>query len=292
MLLAFIAYKDQFSSRSSSLIDRLFELKLLELQGMRLADIVFMKPEQDTQTRNLPFAHLAATLELRGVRMRYGEAEPMVLEGCQLSVDVGSICAIAGRAGSGKTTLIKTMLGLFPNHGGEVFYGGVNIKKLGLHNYRDQVAGVLQDERPLAGTVAENLCFFAQEPDEDWLETCAQAVGLHDEINTLPMRYQTLIGDLGTALSASQRQKLLLARALYRKPKMLLIDEASSHLSPAAEQALFAFCRTHTVGVVFTTARGESLALADRVFVLQGGKLVEQKTIAKPEEIISNATPP
>jgi ATP-binding cassette, subfamily B, bacterial CvaB/MchF/RaxB len=276
MLLAFMAYKDQFSSRASSLIDRLFELKLLELQGMRLADIVFMKPEQDAKTRSLPPAALAATLELRGVRMRYGKNEPMVLDGCQLSAAAGGIIAIAGHPGSGKTTLIKTMLGLFPNHGGEVLFGGVNIKKLGLHNYRDQVAGVLQDERPLAGTVAENLCFFAQEPDEDWLETCAKALGLHDEINTLPMRYQTLIGDLGTALSASQRQKLLLARALYRKPQILLIDEASSHLNIASEKAFMVFCRERGIGVVFTTAQGESLALADKVLILHNGKLVPQ----------------
>jgi ATP-binding cassette, subfamily B, bacterial CvaB/MchF/RaxB len=280
MLLAFMSYKDQFSSRASGLIDRLFELKLLELQGMRLADIVFMKPEQDAKTRGLPPASLKPTLALKQVRMRYGETEPMVLDGCQLSVAEGNIIAIAGHPGSGKTTLIKTMLGLFPNHGGEIHYGGVSIKKLGLHNYRDNVAGVLQDERPLAGTVAENLCFFAQEPDEDWLETCAQAVGLHDEINTLPMRYQTLIGDLGTALSASQRQKLLLARALYRKPQMLLIDEASSHLTLGAEQQFIAFCREQRISVVFACARGESFALADRVYVLQGGKLSEHPASA------------
>ncbi len=276
MLLAFISYKDHFARRASSLIDRLFELKLLELQGMRLADIVFMKPEQDAKTRQLPPIKLMPNLELKQLRMRYGETEPMILDGCQLAVPVGAVVAIAGHPGSGKTTLIKTMLGLFPNHGGEVHLGGINIKKLGVHNFREYVAGVLQDERLMAGTVAENLCFFAHIPDEDWLEACAVAVGLHDEVNTLPMRYQTLIGDLGTALSASQRQKLLLARALYLKPQVLIIDEATSHLNLATEQQFVAFCRGKNMSVIFTTTRVESLALADRVCILQAGKLIEQ----------------
>lgn len=276
MLLAFVFYKDQFSSRASSLIDRLFELKLLELQGMRLADIVLMKPEQDIKLRQLPPVTLTPNLEIKNLRMRYGEAEPMILEGCQLTVPTGAIIAIAGHAGSGKTTLIKTMLGLFPNHGGDVYLGGIHIKKLGVHNYRNYVAGVLQDERPMAGTVAENLCFFSHTPEEGWLETCAKAVGLHDEINTLPMRYQTLIGDLGTALSASQRQKLLLARALYLKPQVILIDEASSHLTLPVEKNLIAFCRTQGTSVVFTTSRKDSLDMADKVFALHMGKLIEQ----------------
>jgi ATP-binding cassette, subfamily B, bacterial CvaB/MchF/RaxB len=276
MLLAFLAYSEQFSSRASSLVDRLFSLRLLELQAMRLADIVFMRPEQDPKSLELPPLMLEASITLQSVRMRYADSEPFILDGCNLTVKPASITAIVGKPGSGKTTLMKTMMGLFPNHGGEVQFGGMPIKKLGLHNYRESVAGVLQDERLFAGSVAENLCFFAQTPDEDWLESCSKAVGLHDEVLQLPMRYQTLIGDLGTALSASQRQKLLLARAVYRRPQMLLIDEATSHLSVETEQAFLAFCSNQKMTVIYTTSRQQSLELASRICVLTGGKLFEQ----------------
>jgi ATP-binding cassette, subfamily B, bacterial CvaB/MchF/RaxB len=290
MLLAFLAYAEQFSSRASSLVDRLFSLRLLELQAMRLADIVFMRPEQDPKSLELPPIALESSLTLQSVRMRYADSEPFILDGCNLTVKPTSITAIVGKPGSGKTTLMKTMMGLFPNHGGEVQLGGMSVKKLGLHNYRDVVAGVLQDERLFAGSVAENLCFFAQTPDEEWLESCSKAVGLHEEVLQLPMRYQTLIGDLGTALSASQRQKLLLARAVYRQPQMLLIDEATSHLSVEAEQAFLAFCTNQKMTVIYTTSRQQSLAFASRVCVLTGGKLFEQvATTAAATETSNNS---
>ena len=113
-------------------------------------------------------------------------------------------------------------------------------------------------------------------------------MGLHDEINQLPMRYQTLIGDLGTALSASQRQKLLLARALYRKPQIILIDEATSHVNLHTEQRFLAFCAKQGTSVVFTTTRFESMKLAHQAFLLQGGKLIVQTL---PEQVAAEPKP-
>jgi ATP-binding cassette, subfamily B, bacterial CvaB/MchF/RaxB len=285
MLLAFAAYFEIFSARVTNLVDRLFELKLLEIQGMRLADIVLFKPEQDTALkRDLPQIPLDVPIAMRwsGLKLRFAETEPFILENCSLTLPPQQHVAIMGAPGSGKTSLIKTALGLFPNSRGEVFIAGVSMKKLGLHNYREIVCGVFHDERPMAGTVAENIFFFSPEPDLHWMQECAKLTGLHEDINTLPMRYQTLVGDLGMALTSSQRQKLLITRALYRKPKILLLDEAMSHLGKNAVQKIFTAMKSRQCSVVYTTSRQEDCAYANQVYLLQAGSLQQSLQAVNP----------
>jgi ATP-binding cassette subfamily B protein RaxB len=276
MLLAFTAYAQQFGARSVSLIDGIFSLKLLEVQGMRLLDIVHHKPEQDPSLALLPAMPLAKPiLTMREFRFKYGEAETHVLAGVNLTLEPSQLLVIQGAPGSGKSTLVQALMGFFPMSGGDIFLGGVAMRKMGLQNYRQHLGAVLSDDKMLAGTVAENICLFAPDPDMDKIEDCARRAGLFDEINQLPMRFFTIVGDLGGALSSGQLQRLCLARALYRQPAFLMLDEPLSQIGVQRRDAILQGLLASGIGLVMTAQVGDKPSCATHVMRMQGGKLVE-----------------
>lgn len=278
MMLAFTAYAMLFSNRSLGLIDRLFELRLLEVVGRRLIDIVHQKPEQDAEHALLPpIPLLQAVLEVRDLRFRYGQSDLMVLNGLNLRLEKNQLLVIGGGPSSGKSTLVQALLGFFPTAGGDVLLGGVSMRKMGLHNYRERIGAVLSDDKLLAGTIAENICLFAHAPDMDRIEECAKCVELFDEINQLPMRFFTIVGDLGSALSSGQRQKICLARALYKQPLFMILDEPLSQIGKAGRDAILARLLGANIGIVMTTHLGDTPAAATHFFNLQGGKLLPSR---------------
>ena len=275
VLIAFVAYKGQFDSRVSSLIDKWVEVKMLKLQGERLADIVLQKPEpiaaNDQNADALP-----ATLEVKNVHFRYGEREPYVLSAVSFVVRAGESVAIAGPSGGGKTTLMNILLGVLTPTEGEVLIGGRNLDQVGLVTLRSMVATVLQDDVLFAGSITDNICFFDPAADRDWIGQCARLAAIHDDIVAMPMAYNTLVGDMGTVLSGGQKQRVLLARALYKRPKILFLDEATSHLDIARERLVNDAVKSLNITRVIVAHRPETLASADRVLVLEDGKLTQQ----------------
>ncbi len=208
MLLAFISYKVQFTSRISALINQGIELKMLNLHRDRLADIVLTPPEQDTPQGNLPahdLAHLPASLELRKVSFRYSEAEPWLLYNMDLCIQAGEHVAITGASGCGKTTLLKILLGLLTPTHGTVLYGGVPVGQLGMSNVRRKIGVVMQEDALLTGSIADNIAFFDLAANQQRIEACAQLAEIHKDIARMPMAYQTLIGELGSGLSGGQK---------------------------------------------------------------------------------------
>jgi ATP-binding cassette subfamily B protein RaxB len=276
MLFAFFAYKETFALRFSGLIDKTVELKMLRLQGERLADIVLTAPE-DAGTADAPaMAPLVpASLELRDVHFRYADGEPEVLRGVSLRVEPGESVAIVGPSGCGKTTLLKLMLGVHAPTSGEVLVGGVPLSRLGLSAWRDMVGVVMQEEPLFTGSVADNISFFSPDVDTDWLQQCAQVAAIHDDIVAMPMGYHTLIGDMGTALSGGQKQRLLLARALYKRPRLLLLDEATSHLDVDRERSVNQAIRQLSLTRVIVAHRPETIASAGRVVALHEGRVAQ-----------------
>jgi len=277
MLFAFFAYKEQFAQRVSSLIDKAVDLKMLRLQGERLADIVLTAPETDPA---LPAAAASASdaapcLELREVRFRYADGEPEVLRGVNLRIEPGESVAIVGPSGCGKTTLLKLMLGIHAPTGGEVSVGGVPLARLGLRAWRDLVGVVMQDEPLFSGSIADNIAFFEPAPDRAWMEQCARVAAIHDEVQAMPMGYHTLIGDMGTALSGGQKQRLLLARALYKRPRILLLDEATSSLDLERERVVNQAVKQLALTRVIVAHRSETIASAGRVIALSEGRVAQ-----------------
>ncbi|HEY0857849.1 MAG TPA: peptidase domain-containing ABC transporter [Albitalea sp.] len=273
MLFAFFAYKEQFAQRVSGLIDKAVELKMLKLQGERLADIVLTPPESEVLVP--PRQDLSARIELRGVGFRYSDSEPAVLKGVNIVIEPGESVAIAGPSGCGKTTLLKLMLGIHEPQVGEVRIGGVPLAHLGLRSWREMIGTVMQDDQLFAGSIIDNICFFDARPDLAWVEECAQVASVHDEIQAMPMGYHTLIGDMGTSISGGQKQRLLLARALYKRPKILLLDEATSALDVDRERLVNQAVRQLNLTRVIVAHRPETIASANRVIVLNEGRVAQ-----------------
>ena len=276
MLFAFFAYQETFAARLSGLIDKTVDLRMLRLQGERLADIVLAPPEAAAAGAAGPSAQPAhAGIELRDVRFTYADGEPEVLAGVSLRIDAGDSVAIVGPSGCGKTTLLKVMLGVHEPTAGEVLIGGVPLQRIGLRAWRDLVGVVMQDEPLFSGSIADNISFFSPVPDMAWVQQCARVAAVHDEIEGMPMGYHTLIGDMGTALSGGQKQRILLARALYKRPKILMLDEATSSLDVERERSVNHAIRQLALTRVIVAHRPETIASAARVIALSEGRVAQ-----------------
>ncbi|MEO8629111.1 MAG: peptidase domain-containing ABC transporter, partial [Betaproteobacteria bacterium] len=273
MLFAFVAYKQQFISRIVSLIDKVVELKMLGLHAERVADIALAPNEVSSGHADPSIPLRGADIELRNVAFRYSESDPLVLDNISLRIGEGESVAVIGPSGCGKTTLVKVLLGLLPATEGEVLVGGVSLSALGCNRLRDIVGSVMQEDQLFAGSIADNICFFDPEPDQERIERCAQIGAVHQEIAAMPMLYNTLVGDMGTALSGGQKQRVLLARALYKQPKILVLDEATSHLDVARERVVNDAIRALNITRVIIAHRPETIASADRVIKLGSGSV-------------------
>jgi ATP-binding cassette subfamily B protein RaxB len=282
VLIAFNAYKGQFDSRVGSLIDKYFEVKMLQLQGERLADIVFERPEPDAVLRHVPGEadDLAASIEFDAIGFRYADGEPAVLDGVSFSIKPGESVALVGPSGCGKTTLVNVLLGVLEPTAGRVRIGGVDINKLGLGQIRSLVGTVLQDDVLFAGSIGENISFFDPDADPKWIVECARLAAVHADIGAMPMGYNTLVGDMGTVLSGGQKQRVLLARALYKRPKILVLDEATSHLDLQREQQVNAAVNTLRMTRLIVAHRPETIASAERVVMLNNGRIVLDRPTA------------
>jgi ATP-binding cassette subfamily B protein RaxB len=291
VLMAFNSYKGQFDTRVSSLIDKFFELKMLQLQGERLADIVLSEPETFQESLiSVNDSLLEPSLEVSNLRFRYAEHEPFVLDGVNLKISPGESVAVVGPSGCGKTTLINVMLGIFPAIEGDVLIGGISVKQLGVDSLRRMVGTVMQDDVLFAGSIADNISFFDLQADQKWIEECAQMAAIAPDIIVMPMAYNTLVGDMGTVLSGGQKQRILLARALYKRPKILFLDEATSHLDIEREQQVNASVKSLNITRIIVAHRPETIATANRVITLADGKVVKDTEVllspAQPEQPI------
>lgn len=275
MLMAFYSYKAQFSGRVGSLIDQVFGLFMLRLHNERLADLVLHPPEDDASRLDREtLGGLRAHIEVQGLRYRYADQEPWVLDGVDFRIEEGESVAIVGPSGGGKSTLCKVLLGILPAAQGRIRLSGQDIGGLGVGVLREISGCVMQDDVLFAGTLAENISFFDPGGDIAWIKQCAAAAGVHDAIERMPMQYNTLVGDMGTALSGGQRQRVMLARALYRRPKILFLDEATSHLDTEAEREISQTIRALRLTRIIVAHRPETIASADRVIRLANGRVV------------------
>ena len=274
MLFAFFAYKEQFALRVSGLIDKLVELRMLKLQGERLADIVLTAPEADVAA-SVDVDKLGAQIQLSGIRFRYSDGEPWVIDGLSLTIEPGESVAIAGPSGCGKTTLLKLMLGTLEAQAGEVRVGGLPLARLGARAWRDMIGTVMQDDQLFAGSIIDNISFFDAAPDNTWVEECARLAAVHEEIEAMPMGFHTLIGDMGTSVSGGQKQRILLARALYKRPRILFLDEATSALDVDRERLVNQAVRQLDLTRVIVAHRPETIATASRVIVLHEGRIAQ-----------------
>lgn len=280
MLFAFQAYASQFASASGTLIGQAFKLKFMQLHLGRLADLVVAEPEEGIELPVDAGRTLAGNLTLDGVSLRYSDHGPWVIRDVSLTLAPGDFVCLQGPSGGGKTSLLKIMLGLERPQCGDVLIDGVPLRVFGIGTYRNRIGVVLQDDQLLAGTIADNVSFFDQEYSEERLVKACDDAQISAEIRKMPMAFQTLIGDLGSSLSAGQRQRLLLARALYRRPDILFLDEGTANLDPESESRVMDAIAALSITRVVIAHRSGASRGAGRTLNVMDGSIKELKGLA------------
>lgn len=274
MFLAFYAYAAQFVERSIGVVDKVIEFKMLSIQVERLSEIVLEPAEQEYPSR-VETDSLPATFTVSNVCFRYDKKDSLILNQCSLDINQGESIAIVGASGCGKSTLLKLMIGAHEPESGKIMYGGIDLSQIGTRAYRELIGVVLQDDQLLSGSIAENIAFFTDNPDFERIKHCAQFAAISGEIEAMPLGYHTLVGDMGTWLSGGQKQRLLLARALYKQPKILFLDEATSHLDVSNEALVNDAVRRLGITTIVIAHRPETIRMANRIFLVEGGSARE-----------------
>ena len=271
MVFAFMSYKQRFVSAVEGLLDQLIKIRMMGLHLNRISDIALTETDRNCAPavvcRRTAEKHKPLSLSCSGLSYRHSPYSPWVFRDINLEIRAGESIAIAGPSGAGKSTLLKCLMGLVPATQGEIHIDGIPIDSH--RGHRSLMAAVMQDDRLLSGSIAENISCFDPHPDLDRIARCAQLTCVHDDIRRLPMQYNTPVGDTGSAMSGGQTQRILLARAAYRQPAILFLDEATSHLDTETESAINRHIAALRMTRVIVAHRPDTLALADRVIQLQ-----------------------
>ncbi len=277
MVLAFIAYKSQLTQRFANLIEQVIQFKMMRLHLDRISDIALTPQESNRNGKTLFLTEPNGRLTLENICFSYDVNQPPILNNLNLSLNKGDSIAITGPSGSGKTTLMKIMVGLLQPISGRVLLDGKDITKVGLKNYRKQVAAVMQNDTLLTGSIADNISFFDPQPNFSKIKQCATLAAINEDINKMTMGYYSLVGDMGSTLSGGQVQRILLARALYQSPCILFMDEATSHLDKDNEVKINEQIQHLRMTRIMIAHRQETISTADQVLLLSEGKLITLK---------------
>jgi ATP-binding cassette subfamily B protein RaxB len=283
MIFAFMSYKQHFTDKAVQLVEKALDFQILGLHLDRLSDIA-LTPRERGHDQPLAYTRqVRGNIELRNVSFRYAETEPFVLENINLKISAGEFVTIMGPSGGGKTTLLKIMLGLLDPAIGEVLIDDLPLSVTGVRAYREQIGAVMQEDQLLSGSVADNICFFDADFDQERMIACARLAGIHDEIMLMPMTYNSLIGDMGSSLSGGQKQRILLARALYRQPCILFLDEGTAHLDLENERNINENLRRLRMTRISVAHRPDISAGADRLIRIdKTAQSIESGRLAQP----------
>ncbi|MCI0455776.1 MAG: peptidase domain-containing ABC transporter [Gemmataceae bacterium] len=245
----------------------------------RLGEVLDQEAEPLEDAHRVPFTGIRSAVELRGVTFRYGH-RGNVVEDLNLRIPAGRTVALVGESGSGKSTLLKLLQGFYTPTEGSVCIDGVDLRDLDLTTLRQRLGVVAQEPHLFTGTLRDNIALGRPGAALEEVIAAARAAGLEEFISRLPERYDTILGERGTNLSGGQRQRLAIARALLRRPDLLLFDEATSHLDTATEQVVRANLRgvLACCTVVLVAHRLCTVKDADYIYVLQRGRITEEGT--------------
>ena len=288
-LFAVLFYNSHFVLRSIGLVERYFEYRLLSVRLERIEDLVFTDPEADVRNSGArsksahpdgaPIARkLNGDIELCDVEFQYSPQDPLILSGASLVISRGEFVALVGDNGSGKTTLLKLLLGLYPPTSGQIKYDNYDLSGMSLVNMRKQLGIVTQDDQLYAGSLVENISAFDPEVDLDRVVSCSSLATVQDDIEALPMGFNTRVGDLGSPFSEGQTQKLYLARALYRDPAILMMDEGTANLDQRSETEILRNLAVLPCTKILIAHRSATIKKADRVLLLEDGKITDIST--------------
>ncbi|MBO0131947.1 peptidase domain-containing ABC transporter [Agrobacterium burrii] len=288
MLLAFLSYRGQFSSAALSFVEQCFQFRMTGLHLERLSDAVHQDAEPGIEAGSHALRPVVGGLSIRNLSFRYAEREAWVLKNVSLDITAGQSVVFVGPSGGGKSTLLKVLMGLYPPCEGEILVDSLTFNAVGMRTYRAQIGVVMQDDQLFAGTIADNIAFFDPEMDMAQVEYVARKVDLHQEIERMPMGYMTLVGDLGTTLSGGQQQRALLARALYKRPKILFLDEGTANLDLLSERRVMQSLKGLGITQIMVAHRPGAIEGASRIFAIEAGEVRElhREIPAQPLQVV------
>ena len=273
MLFAFMLFKLLFITRVNNLVDKTIEFRMLDLHADRVADIALAATESSAELPAVARADAPAgafALDARDLGFAYG-IEGFVFRGIAFKARPGETVAIVGPSGSGKTTLVKVLAGLLDRTEGTLTAAGRDVRDWDKAAYRSRIGVVMQDDHLFVGTIEDNISFFDPQHDPAKVRDCAKLAMIDEDISAMPMGYNTIVGSLGVALSGGQRSRVLLARALYRRPQILFLDETFDQLDLARERAITDGLRHTETGLVIVSHRPETVGAVDRIVQLGAG---------------------
>lgn len=276
-LVAFNSLLAYFLGPMKNLINLQPMIQTAVVAAERLGEILDLEVEKTAaEEQKITLRHLQGDIQIQDVSFRYGTRK-LVLEDVSMEIKQGEKIALVGESGSGKTTLAKLLLHLYPWEKGEILIDGTNIKDIRKEALREKIAFVPQETFLFGGTIYENLTLGIDSPAlEEVIAACKMAQA-HDFINELPLRYETRLEENGANLSGGQRQRLAIARAILKKPDILVLDEATSNLDVITENSIAQMIEEHTSGVttIIIAHRLSTIKKCDRIYVLERGQIKE-----------------
>jgi ATP-binding cassette, subfamily B, bacterial CvaB/MchF/RaxB len=269
MLFSFIAFKSICSLQSKSLINKFYELKLLGIHLERLSDIEFAEEEENVfglpEYRNID---ICGRITLENIYFKHKGAKEYLFENFSLNINSGENIVLVGKSGCGKSTLQKIMMGLLPIESGRILVDGIDIKHYGLNNFRKQIAVVSQNENLLSDSILNNISFYKKPINFEKIRECSANAMIKDHIESLNMQYESLIDEMSSTISGGQAQRILIARALYRDPKIMFLDEATSALDVETEKNIVKTLTKLGITRISIAHRETTINMADRIINL------------------------
>lgn len=279
-LITFNALLAYFLDPVKNLINLQPTMQTAIVAAERLSEILDLELEKvQDEKRKLAPASLNLPIRIENLDFRYGTRR-LVLENINMTINAGEKIALVGESGSGKTTLSKLLMNFYPWEKGEIFIGDYNLKDINLEALRNRIAYISQDIFLFSGTIRENLELGNEDATmEDIIEACRLSKA--DEfINSMPLRYETMLEENGANLSGGQKQRLAIARALLKKPDILIMDEATSNLDSITEKAIEKTINSlsKNITTIIIAHRLSTIMRCDKIFVMEKGKFIEQGT--------------
>ena len=277
-LTAFITYLSQVLNGLDFIANLVLQGTRAAASHRRIAEVMDTNPDiTDDPHAERDLLRLGGDVEFKNVSFRYFKnSQSKVLDGVSLSIRSGELVGVVGSTGSGKTTLVSMIPRLYDPDEGEVFLGGVNVRQLALETLRENVSVVLQKNTLFSGSIAENLRWGNPEATDEEIVRAAQLAQADDFIRSFPDGYETEIGRGGNTLSGGQKQRLCIARALLKKPKVLILDDSTSAVDTKTDAAIRRALREELPGVtkIIIAQRIDSIADADKIIVMEEGRIV------------------
>jgi ATP-binding cassette subfamily B protein RaxB len=274
-MMMFVLFRTIFIDRLNNCVNYLMELRRVRPHVERIEEVISDgdRVQDDDKPPFILGSDQGIGIEVRNLWFRYGAHSPWIFRGLSFCVDPGESVAITGPSGCGKTTLLHILLGLLEPTSGEVLVNGRNLGSISSHDYAKVIGVVLQDDILFHGTVAENISFFDAPHDMQRVRQSAEIANVAREIEAMPMKYYSLLSEAASNISGGQRQRLFIARAVYREPKVLFLDEATSHLDVESERSVSSVVKSMGLTRILIAHRKETIATVDRVLRLDASWL-------------------